>query len=76
MTGFVPTATQHRIGTPDDAQCGQRWTSGDVCAVAADGSHTCWRTTDHRTHICDCNAIKPATTTASPEVHRTGEASP
>jgi hypothetical protein len=69
-----PTPIEPRNG---EGPCAVRWASGEACRIDADGDHRCWRRGVHRTHLCDCGAIKvPATTAPSTCSYRWSEGRP
>ena len=62
----VPAEQAHDV-------CGYRWTGAVPCEAGAD--HECWRTSsEHRSHLCTCEAVElltaraPQSTTAATEM--------
>lgn len=48
------------------SRCDTRWwTSNDPCPVEP-GEHACRRVEDHRTHICECSAVRIAAVETAP----------
>ena len=69
IAGDVRCVTPHKPGI-DESPCSARWISGEPCRVDATGDHHCWRSGEHRTHVCDCGVIKlPTAKTPSACTH-------
>jgi hypothetical protein len=56
INGSTPQSVN--VISDKDSPCGVRWwTSAAPCPVEP-GEHACWRTSEHRTHLCGCGEIK------------------
>jgi hypothetical protein len=42
------------------SRCAHRRSTDETCPANPSGSHGCWRTTDHSSHLCNCGEARYA----------------
>jgi hypothetical protein len=50
----------------NDPPCTERWQTNTSPCPSELGEHGCWRSAEHRTHLCACGEIKIAVRVAAP----------
>jgi hypothetical protein len=62
----------------NDVSCAAHWSTNTSPCPIEPGEHTCWRSGEHRTHLCECGEIRLPAVAASarPCGHRWSEGRP